>query len=238
MKFKVLQQNLRKILWQRIEEGNITGLRLAAQTGFQQAHISNFLNNKRGLSTEGMDKVLQVQHLSVLDLLDPAAVNQRASIMPSSDDGFENIAVVEGSVAARQPRIMRMKVKEILKFKKKFLGQLRPEIEGDRKAWDRFIALKLDGRDLSMYPRVPAGAHLLVDRHYNSLKPYKRNQANIYAVNQNGHCTVKYVELVAHHLVLRPHDQTSSVEMIPISDGKRAADYLVGRICHISGELN
>jgi hypothetical protein len=129
MKFKVLQENLRKILWERIEEGNLTGLRLAAQTGFQQAHISNFLNNKRGLSTEGMDKVLQVQHLSVLDLLDPAAVNQRATIMPIGDDGFENVAVVEGSIAARQPRIMRMKIKEILKFKKKFLGQLRPQID-------------------------------------------------------------------------------------------------------------
>ena len=58
MKFKTLQENLRKILWTRIDEGKLTGLRLAEQTGFQQAHISNFLNRKRGLSTEGMDKVL------------------------------------------------------------------------------------------------------------------------------------------------------------------------------------
>ena len=57
MKFKVLQDNLRKILWQRIETGELTGLRLAQQTGFKQAHISNFLNRKRGLSLEGMDKV-------------------------------------------------------------------------------------------------------------------------------------------------------------------------------------
>ena len=72
MKFRVLQDNLRHTLWERIEEGGLTGLRLARQTGFKQAHISNFLNRKRGLSLEGMDRVLAVQHLSVLDLLDPA----------------------------------------------------------------------------------------------------------------------------------------------------------------------
>ena len=82
MKFKILQDNLRKVLWERIEAGELTGLRLAQQTGFKQAHISNFLNRKRGLSIEGMDKVLAVQHLSILDLLDPSEVNKRASILP------------------------------------------------------------------------------------------------------------------------------------------------------------
>ena len=64
-------------------QGELTGLRLAEQTGFKQAHISNFLNRKRGLSLEGMDKVLNVQHLSVLDLIDPAEVNKRARTSPN-----------------------------------------------------------------------------------------------------------------------------------------------------------
>src|SRR6202030_4314191 len=81
MKFKVLQDNLRKILWEYIDAGELTGLRLAEQTGFKQAHISNFLNRKRGLSLEGMDRVLNVQHLSGLDLIDPAEVNKPASIL-------------------------------------------------------------------------------------------------------------------------------------------------------------
>src|SRR6266704_5677260 len=89
MKFRALQENLRKTLWSRIEEGDLTGLHLAAQTGFKQAHISNFLNRKRGLSLEGMDKVLNVQHLSVLDLLDPNEVNKRASIVPPGEDEFD-----------------------------------------------------------------------------------------------------------------------------------------------------
>src|ERR1019366_5722653 len=120
MKFKILQDNLRKILWERIEAGELTGLHLAQQTGFKQAHISNFLNRKRGLSLEGMDKVLTVQHLSVLDLIDPAEVNKRASILPPREDEFDNVVGVDSHIAASEALLMSMHVKEILKFKKSF----------------------------------------------------------------------------------------------------------------------
>src|SRR5579871_4866523 len=130
MKFKILQDNLRKILWDRIETGELTGLRLAQQTGFKQAHISNFLNRKRGLSLEGMDKVLSVQHLSVLDLLDPAEINKRASILPPSSDEFENVLLTDASIAATQPLISSMHVQGILKFKKSFLRKLKPDADG------------------------------------------------------------------------------------------------------------
>src|SRR6476646_2925883 len=100
MKFKALQDNLRKILWDRIQAGELTGLRLAQQTGFKQAHVSNFLNRKRGFSIEGMDKVLQVQHLSVLDLLDPSEINKRASVLPPSQGEFEDVLLTEGAIAA------------------------------------------------------------------------------------------------------------------------------------------
>src|SRR5580698_769564 len=113
MKFRVLQDNLRKILWERIEANELTGLRLAQQTGFKQAHISNFLNRKRGLSLEGMDKVIAVQHLSVLDLLDPAEVNKRASILPPSGDEFENILLTDPATAATHPLITASQVIEI-----------------------------------------------------------------------------------------------------------------------------
>src|SRR6201984_2622627 len=111
MKFRVLQDNLRKTLWDRIDEGDLTGLRLAQQTGFKQAHISNFLNRKRGLSLEGMDKVLAVQHLSVLDLLEPTEVNKRASILPPTEDEFQNVLLTEGSIAATHPLLANMHVK-------------------------------------------------------------------------------------------------------------------------------
>jgi len=237
MKFRVLQDNLRETLWERIEEGDLTGLRLAQQTGFKQAHISNFLNRKRGLSLEGMDRVLAVQHLSVLDLLDPSEVNKRASILPPSDDEFQNVLLTDGSVAAIQPLITSMHVREILKFKKSFLKKLKPETEGNREHWERFVIIKVDAREgMSMYPRLLPGATLLIDRHYNSLKPYRKGEFNMYAVLKDENCTIKYVETAGSHLILRPQNQAYPIEVVTIVEGKSASDYIVGRVCHVGIE--
>src|SRR6202790_403624 len=166
MKFKVLQDNLRKALWSRIEQGNLTGLGLAQQTGFKQAHISNFLNRKRGLRIEGMDKVLNVQRLSVLELLDPAEINMRASIPPPSDDEFENILLVDDQVAATSPLLMSRSVKDMLKFKKSFLQALRPHMEGNRARGERFVLIRANPREgIRMYARLRRGATMLIYRH-------------------------------------------------------------------------
>ncbi len=237
MKFRVLQENLRDALWERIEEGDLTGLRLAQQTGFKQAHISNFLNCKRGLSIEGMDRVLAVQHLSVLDLLDPSEVNKRASILPPSNDEFQNVLLTESTVAATHPLLTSMHVKEILKFKKAFLKKLKSEVEGDREEWERFVVIKADAREgMSMYPRLLPGANLLLDRHYNSLKPYRKGEFNMYAVLKKNTCTVKYVEVAGNHLILRPQNQAYPIDVLTMEEGKSASDYLVGRVCYVGIE--
>jgi hypothetical protein len=237
MKFKNLQENLRKTLWHRIEQGELTGLGLADQTGFKQAHICNFLNRKRGLSLEGMDRVLRVQHLSVLDLLDPEEINKRASLVPPAEGDFDNVLLVDGTVAATEPLIVNMNVQDMLKFRKKFLRSLRDEPEGNRSAWERFVAVKVDARQgMSMYPRLLPGATVLIDRHYNSLKPYRKGELNMYAVNQNGKCKVGYVETASGQLLLRPHNQAYPVEVIPLEDGQRVSDHLIGRICYVGIE--
>src|SRR5437762_460226 len=236
MRFKKLQDNLRKALLERIGEGELTGLRLAEQTGFQQAHISNFLNRKRSLSLEGMDKVLNVQRLSVLDLLDPAEINKRASIPPPSDDEFDNVFVVEGSVAATQPLITSMNVREMQKFKSAFLRKLRSDLQGKRRDWERFVAVRADADAMSMYPRLLPGATVLIDRHYNSLQPYRKGEQNMYAVRKDGGCTIKYVERADRNLVLRPHNQAYPVDLLPIEEGKTYADLIVGRVCHVAIE--
>lgn len=235
MRFRALQHNLRKIIWGRIESGQLTGLKLAHLTGFQQAHISNFLNDKRGLSLEGMDKVLSVLHLSVLDLLDPGEINKRASIPPPSDDAFENVLVVDAPVAALAPLITSENVRDILKFKKSFLKRLRPEMQSVRDTWQRFVMIRADARDgMSMYPRLLPGATVLIDRHYNSLKPYHKGEQNMYAVRKDKGCTVKYVELAGSNLILRPHNQAYPVDVIPVGSAADAAEYIVGRVCHVA----
>ncbi|MBZ5648303.1 MAG: XRE family transcriptional regulator [Acidobacteriia bacterium] len=237
MKFKALQENLRKAMWKRIDERKLTGLKLAKQTGFKQAHISNFLNRKRSLSLEGMDKVLSVQKLSVLDLLDPDEVNKRASIVAPSEDEFENVLLVDGDVAAKEPLVEAQDVKDILKFKKNFLKRLKSDTTAAREQWRRFVLIKVDGRDgMSMYPRLLPGATVLIDRHYNSLKPYRRHEQNMYAVKKDGTCTIKYVERAGKNLVLRPHNQNYPVDVITVEHGKTYADYIVGRVCHVAIE--
>jgi hypothetical protein len=236
MKFKGLQENLRKALWERIDEGELTGLRLATQTGFRQAHISNFLNRKRSLSLEGMDRVLSVQRLSVLDLLDPEEVNKRATLTPPSDDEFENIFVVDAGIAASQSLIMSMNVREIQKFKRGFLRKLRPDMHGKRADWERFVAIKIAGDGMSMYPRLLPGATVLIDRHYNSLQPYRKGELNMYAVRTQDSCIVRYVELAGRNIVLRPHNQAHAVEVLTMTEGEGLPEYLVGRVCYMGIE--
>jgi phage repressor protein C with HTH and peptisase S24 domain len=237
MKFKALQENLRKEMWKRIEAKELTGLKLADQTDFKQAHISNFLNRKRQLSLDGLDRMLTVQHLSVLDLLDPAEINKRASILPPSEDDFENVLLVEGRIAAGEPLVTNEDVKEILKFKKTFLKRLRAEMASPRDEWRRFVLIKVDERDgMSMYPRLLPGSTVLIDRHYNSLTPYRKSEKNMYAVRRDGGATIKYVDQDGANLVLRPHNHDYPTNVIDIEEGKTVADFIVGRVCHVAIE--
>jgi len=87
-----------------------------------------------------------------------------------------------------------------------------------------------------MHPRLSPGATLLIDRHYNSLKPYRKSEFNMYAVLKNDTCAVTYVEPSPNTLLLRPHNHSHPIEVLPIAEAKMAEDYLVGRICHLSLE--
>jgi hypothetical protein len=237
MKFRTLQDNLRDIVRERIDSGELTGLRLAEQAGFKQAHISNFLNHKRGLSLEAMDKVLSVQRLSVLDLIDSAEINKRASSFRPSADDFDNVAVTDSNIAASEPAILRMHVQEMSKFKKAFLKRLKAQPESGRAAWQRFVIIKADAKQgLRMYPRTSPGAILLLDRHYTSLTPYRKTEPNIYAVRQNGGCAITYVETLGNQLILRPHNTSYPIEVITLHDHQKPSDVIVGRVAYVGTE--
>ena len=231
-----LQEELRRTLWERIRAKKLTGLALAKQTRFEQAYISNFLNCKRSLSLEGMDRILAAQKLSIYDLLIREELNKRASSISASEGDFENVVLTDPGVAATQPVVVRDSVRDILKFKKSFLRRLRPAASPDREQWQRFVLIKVDAQEAaSMYPRLLPAATVLIDRHYNLLQPYRRNEPNIYAVRTNETCTIKYVERDREHLVLRPHNQTYPVSLLPL-ENKDASEMLVGGVCHVAIE--
>ncbi len=139
-------------------------------------------------------------------------------------------------MAATQALIMSMNVREIQKFKRSFLRKLRAEMHGKRGDWERFVAIKTDSEAMSMYPRLLPGATVLIDRHYNSLQPYRKGEQNMYAVHLNGVAKVRYVEPAGKSIVLRPHNQSYAVEVLPADDKESISDALIGRVCHIGME--
>ena len=79
MSFVGLQENLRKEIRKRIEAGELTGMELAKRAKFTQAHISNFLNGKRGLKLSALDRMLKCLSLTLYDLLDPHQAAKHAA---------------------------------------------------------------------------------------------------------------------------------------------------------------
>ncbi len=256
MSFVGLQDNLRKELRKRIDAGELTGMELARRTGFTQAHISNFLNKKRGLKLSALDKMVKAVGMTLYDLLNPHEVAKVAAVSRSAgtgkDEEYEVAPLVEGSIAAGSEVIVNEEVKELLKFRRSFLQRLRAEVAAvpsrsgaGRKNWTRFVLINVDQKEgLSMWPRVGPGATLLIDRHYNSLRPYHKGERNLYAVRKGDGCTVKYVELREDAvgasgglLVLRPHNQDYPVEVLRIEEGQTYADLIIGRVAHVAAEM-
>jgi hypothetical protein len=236
MNFFQLQDNLRKLLKDRIENGQLTGLALARQAGFKQAHISNFLNCKRSLSQVGLDKVLATQQLSIFDLLGPSDVNLQVSLPPVGEHGFETVPLVDSAIAASQPVICREHRRNQHKFQSALLRRIRPDEAPVHAAWTRFVLIRVGGEAMSMYPRITPGAVLLIDRHYTSSAPYRRGQPNIYAVRKDGQCAIAYLEYNCHCLILRPHNPGYPVDLVPVDVGQDFHEHIVGRICQIMAE--
>ncbi len=238
MSFVGLQENLRKELRKRIDAGELTGMELARRTGFTQAHISNFLNRKRGLKLSALDRMLKAIGLTLYDLLNPHDLARFAVVPEGADEDSAEVPLVESSVAATSEVIVNEAVQELVKFRRSFLSHLRPDLAAPaRKSWTRLVLIKADQKEgLSMWPRLLPGALLLVDRHYTSLRPYRKNDRSIYAVRKAGACTVRYVELSDSTLVLRPHNPDYAVEILPIEQGQAATDLIVGRVAHLSIE--
>jgi len=238
MSFVALQESLRKQLRRRIEAGQLTGMELARRSGFTQAHISNFLNRKRGLKLSALDRILKAIGLTLYDLLNPHDLVRFAAVPAGADEDYADVPLVEGAIAAGSEVIVNEDVKELLKFRRAFLGRIRPDLAAPpRKSWTRFVLIKVDPKEgMSMWPRLNPGSTLLIDRHYNSLRPYRKNDRNMYGVRKPDGCTVKYVELSGNWLILRPHNPEYPVEVLPIEEGQTFADLIVGRVAHVAIE--
>jgi len=238
MRITDLEDSLRAHIWARIHRGELTGMGLARDAGFQQAHMSNFLNARRGLSPEAMERLLDVLQVDILDLADPEELRRRALQRPERASSFESVPLVSLQDAALAPTIPSRRILDSLKFRKRYLNRLKPDSIGDRSQWLRFVAVKADadsGR--AMAPRLAPGAVVLIDRHYNSLRQYHRGAPNLYAVQLGEECVIRYVAVGWGRVILRPHNDQWPVELVEIAMGKGFSHYIVGRVCHIAIEV-
>jgi hypothetical protein len=238
MRITDLEDNLRGHLWARIHRGELTGSAVSRDAGFQQAHMSNLLNARRGLSLEAMDRLLDVLRLDVLDLADPEELRWRALQRPERASSFDSVPLVSLHDAAFTPRIPPRQARDSLKFRKRFLQRLKPDTIGERGDWLRFVLIKADTVNArAMTPRLAPGAVLLLDRHYNSLRPYHHGMPNMYAVRAGTGCAIRYVAVSSGRVILRPHNPDWPVELVEIAHGTGFPEYIVGRVCHIAVEV-
>jgi hypothetical protein len=239
MTFQDLHELLRLELLRRIERGALTGSRLAHQAGFQQAHISNFLNRKRSLSLDGLDRVLASQSIAIEQLLpleiDALAV---ASSPTHTSDPTEIVPVVSPSTAMDEARISTSAIIETIQVSASRLHDNRARPSTKHAHWQRFLAIRADTQQsAAMHPLVSPGAIAVLDRHYNSLAPYRAHQPTLYAVRCGAALLLRFVDFNEGRLILRPWSRDFPVQLLPLATHETPADYIVGRVCLLFSEL-
>ncbi len=233
MNFTQMHERLRLELLRRIQRGTLSVSLLARQTGYGQSHLSNFLHSRRQLSLEAMDRILAAQHLTAADLL---PVIRQAGDQPA-DVESSMVPIVSHATALFEPFIRRSAVHSMLHLPAGFIASLRARVSNPRRAWQRFVAVRIPSADaLPMEPLVLPDAIALLDRHYNSLMPYRPNRPNIYAVRNGSHLSLRYVDFLANRMVLRPHNIAFPVDLIEIDPGETPSDLIAGRVALILNE--
>jgi transcriptional regulator with XRE-family HTH domain len=233
MNFTQMHERLRLELLRRIQRGTVSVSLLARQTGFGQAHLSNFLHSRRQLSLEALDRILAAQHIEAADLL-PA---NNPTHDPAADGKESHVPVVSHAVALFEPFIRPSAAQYLLHLPQGTLRSIRARASATRRAWQRFVAVRTSSADaLPMDPLVLPDALTVIDRHYNSLTPYRPNRPNLYAVRHGAHLTLRYVDFLANRLVLRPHNSAFPVDLLEVEPGESPNDLIAGRVVLILNE--
>jgi hypothetical protein len=234
MNFLQMHERLRLELLRRIQRGTLSVSLLARQTGFGQSHLSNFLRSRRQLSLEALDRVLLAQHLTAEDLL---PIKYTHGDWNGEDENGQ-IPLVSHASALFEPLIRPNSIRTMIQFPAALLGTARTRSSNSRKTWQRFVAISIPAADASpMEPLVLADAIVLIDRHYNSLMPYRLDRPNLYAVRNGGHLALRYVDFLHNRLVIRPYNRAFPVELIEVSPGETPGDLIAGRIALILNEI-
>jgi transcriptional regulator with XRE-family HTH domain len=236
MTFQDLHEALRKELFHRIAVGSLTQSGLARTSNFKQAHISNFLNGRRQLSLEGLDRVMAAEGLSV-DQLVPLEISGSAAPVQAGLEQVDAVPLVSPSTAMQEAEVRASSILDTVPVSISRLPEHRNRTS-PRSHWRRFVAVRADEQQgAAMDPVVPVGATVVLDRHYTSPAPYRAQQRTLYGVRSGGTLLLRYVEFDVGRLILRPLSLAFPVQLLPLGAQETAADYLVGRVCLVVHEV-
>lgn len=237
MKFEALHENLRLEILRRIDRGALTGSVLARATNFQQAHISNFLNRKRSLSLEGLDRVLAAENLSILDLI-PADAISGISTRNHTASLTQPVAVVTHTAASLSARIKLSEILDTVEVPQSVFRSCQEDHASGKDLWQRFVAIRVDAlQAAAMDPLLRQQFVAVIDRHYNSLALYRSESPSVYAVHAGNALHLCFLELEGNKLILRPRNRRVPVRLVEIATNEQASDYIVGRICYVLSEF-
>jgi hypothetical protein len=147
-------------------------------------------------------------------------------------DTIEAVPIVSASAAMDDARISSSDIVETLPVAASTLYGNRSRAAVKYANWQRFVAMRCDAQQAApMEPMLSPGAVVVIDRHYNSLAPYRIHQRSLYAVRYGAALLLRYVELSEGQLVLRPNTLDLPVQILRPGSHESPADYLVGRVC-------
>jgi hypothetical protein len=250
MNFQDLHESVRVELERRVQAGLITATSLAHQSGFRQAHISNFLNRRRSLSLDGLDRVLAAQNLSVDELLLRSSLHGglpvEISAAAGAADGYsagtreasQAVPVVAHSTAMEEAVVRPGSVIEVVYIPTSRLGVGRARPSTRTLHWQRFVAVRVDAQQAAaMDPMLAADSIAVLDRHYNSLAPHRAHQRTLYAVRSGSGLMLRYLEFDDARLILRPMSLAFPVQLIALGEDESPGDYIVGRVALVLSEV-
>lgn len=228
-----IQKLIRENVLARITSNQISQRELALRLNLTQSHVSNFLNERRGVSIETLDGILRVLNLEVDDILPSLQVSERT--IKETDC----IAVPIIDLDSTMLRTLgERRILGVERFSKQFLRRLRSDSSANRKSWVRFVAVKIGRKSATdLFPWLEQSIECLIDRHYCSLKPYRRSEANIYVVKADDGYLIRYLEMHGTNLCLRPISPSEPIKVVSINWRRPLESLVVGRVARIAAEL-
>ena len=230
-----LKDRLRDHVQEKIDRRELTASRLASQAGIRQGHLSNFLNQRRGLSLGSMDRLLDELGLGALGLISAQELT-RWFARPAPRSRFDVVPRVAVSCALT-PVLPKSSVLASHTVEKSLLRRFRSNDVAGRITWQRFVFLEVSAGEVrSILPTAKKRATLLVDRLHTALEPCRRSRLNLYLVKTDRMLVGKVKLLNDGNAIVQPCDGKCEILTLPLTPETHYWDYIVGRVCQIRTE--